>query len=455
MSENRLRKDFRQGSIPKQLLLFMLPFMLSNALQVLYSTVDMIVVGKYVRTAGVSAVGQSSLIVNFVTMVTLGFSNAGQVLVSQALGADKKKEVNDIIGTLFTMILALGAALSIVILLLRNNIMDWMNIRDYYQRRYALNYLVICGAGLVFTAGYNMVSAVLRGMGDAKSPFLFILIASVINLVLDLLLVPRYGVAGAAWATIVGQAVSFLFSLWYLYRRKESFGFDFKLKSYCPKKKYVGMILNLGTPIAVQAACINISMLVVNSMVNNLGVAQSATFSAGVKIDDIVNKISMGVQHAGMPMIGQNIAAGETKRSKQIVWWSWIYSGILTVIFMVAYVVWGRDLFALFDDSPSVLGLSGTFIAAILWMFPPLVIMRGTQAFIQGTGNTKLGMVLSLLDGVILRIGLSWLLGTVMHLGFYGFILGYALAPFGCAIPGLIYFLAGKWEKRKTVADDI
>ena len=88
-----MRKDFRQGSIPKQLLLFMLPFMLSNALQVFYSTVDMIVVGKYVKTAGVSAVGQSSLIVNFVTMVTLGFSNAGQVLVSQALGADKKKEV--------------------------------------------------------------------------------------------------------------------------------------------------------------------------------------------------------------------------------------------------------------------------------------------------------------------------------------------------------------------------
>jgi Na+-driven multidrug efflux pump len=190
-------------------------------------------------------------------------------------------------------------------------------------------------------------------------------------------------------------------------------------------------------------------------MVNGLGVAQSATFSAGVKIDDIINKISMGVQHAGMPMIGQNIAAGEHKRSKQIVWWSWIYSGILTAVFMTAYILWGKDLFALFDNSPGVLSLSGTFIAGILWMFPPLVIMRGTQAFIQGTGNTKLGMVLSLLDGVILRIGLSWLLGDLMNLGFYGFVLGYALAPFGCAIPGLIYFLSGKWEKRKTVADDI
>ena len=435
----------------------MLPFMASNALQVFYSTVDMVIVGKYVGTEGISAVGQSSMIVNFVTMVTLGFSNAGQVLVSQALGADKKKEVNSIIGTLFTLILALGAFLSAVILLLRGNIMDWMNIVDPLQRKYALDYLVICGAGLVFTAGYNMVSAVLRGMGDSKSPFLFIGIASAVNLVLDVLFTGILGwkVAGAAWATIIGQAVSFLFSLWYLYRRKESFGFDFKLKSFNPEKKYVGMILNLGSPIAVQAACINISMLFVNSMVNGLGVVASATFSAGVKIDDIINKISMGVQHAGMPMIGQNIAAGEKHRSKQIVWWSWIYSGILTVIFMVVYVIWGTELFALFDKNPEVLELSDTFIKAILWLFPPLVIMRGTQAFIQGTGNTKLGMVLSLLDGVILRIGLSWLLGTVLNLGFFGFILGYALAPYGCAIPGFIYFVSGKWEKRKTLADDI
>ena len=457
MSQNKLRKDFRTGSIPKQLLLFMLPFMFSNALQVFYSTVDMVIVGKYVGTEGISAVGQSSMIVNFVTMVTLGFSNAGQVLVSQALGAEKKKEVNSIIGTLITLILLLGAILAVVILILRGSIMDWMNIVDPLQRKYALDYLIICAAGLVFTAGYNMVSAVLRGMGDSKSPLLFIAIASVINLVLDVVFIRflDWKVAGAAWATIIGQAVSFLFSLWYLYRRKESFGFDFKLRSFLPEKKYVGMILNLGSPIAIQAACINISMLFVNAMVNSLGVVASATFSAGVKIDDIINKISMGVQHAGMPMIGQNIAAGEKRRSKQIVWWSWIYSGILTVIFMVVYVIWGKDLFALFDDNPAVLELCGTFIKAILWLFPPLVIMRGTQAFIQGTGNTKLGMVLSLLDGVILRIGLSWLLGGLLNLGFYGYVLGYALAPFGCAIPGFIYFVSGIWEKRKTVADDI
>lgn len=434
----------------------MLPFMASNALQVLYSTVDMVIVGKYVGTPGLSAVSQSSLIVNFATMVSLGFSNAGQVLVSQALGVDKRREVNNIIGTLFTLITTLGVVLTLAILLLRNQILTWMNIPTESWDM-AMDYLVICGAGLVFTAGYNMVAAVLRGMGDSKRPFLFIGIASAINLVLDFVFI-RYlnmGVAGAAWATIIGQAVSFLFSLWFLYRRKDSFCFDFKPKSFIPQKRYMGMILRLGTPIAVQAACINLSMLFVNSMVNNVGVVESATFGVGVKIDDIINKISVGIQHAAMPIIGQNIAAGEKRRSKQVVWYSWIYSAVCTLVFLVVYITCGKQLFMLFSDDPLVHDLSGTFIAAILWMFPPLVVMRGTQAFIQGIGNTKLGMVLSLLDGVILRIGLSWLLGDMLSLGFYGYILGYALAPFGCAIPGMIYFLAGRWEKRKTLADDI
>lgn len=217
----------------RQMFFFMLPFMLSNAMQVLYSTIDMIIVGEYVGTAGISAVGQSSQIVNFATMVCLGFSNAGQVLLAQALGAGKKKETNNIIGTIFSLVLILAVALSAIILVLRSVILDVMNIpKESYDM--AMQYMIICAAGLVFTAGYNMVSAVLRGMGDSKRPFLFIAIASVVNLVLDLLFTGLlgWGVAGAAYATIIGQAVSFVFSLFYLYKRKESFGFDFERNSF-------------------------------------------------------------------------------------------------------------------------------------------------------------------------------------------------------------------------------
>lgn len=302
-----------------------------------------------------------------------------------------------------------------------------------------------------------MVSAVLRGMGDSKRPFMFICLASVINLVLDVLFTGYMGmeVAGAAWATIIGQAVSFLFSLYYLYKNKEAFGFDFKWTSYYPKKKYVQLIMSLGTPMALQSGCINISMLYVNSMINGIGVVASATFGVGCKIDDIINKIAQGIQMAAMPMISQNIAAGEIKRSKQVVHSAWTFAFIFTVTCMILYVVFGEQMFMLFSDDPAVHALSGTFISAILWMFPAFIIMRGTFAFIQGIGNAKLGFVLSLLDGVILRIGLSWLLGIVLDFGFYGFVLGYGLAPYGCAIPGLIYFLSGKWEKRKTLADQL
>lgn len=456
MATVQLRKDFTSGSIAKQLFYLMIPFMLSNALQVLYSTIDMIIVGKYVGTAGLSAVSQSSSIVNFATMVCLGFANGGQVLISQAIGAGKKKETNSIIGTLFTVILAIGLIFSAVIIVFKGVVIDAMNI-PAEAIEMSDDYLTICGLGMIFTAGYNMVSATLRGMGDSKRPLLFIAIASVVNLVLDILFtgIWEWGVAGAAWATIIGQAVSFVFSLYYLYKNKEGFGFDFKLRSFAPVKKYVKMILNLGMPMAIQSGFINISMLYVNSLINSLGVIESATFGVGVRIDDIMNKISMGIQYAALPMISQNIAAKKLDRAQKVVYSAWIFSAIFTVFFLSLYLCFGKELFMLFSEDTAVHELSTTFIKAIVWLFIPFAIMRGTGAFVQGIGFVKFGMVLSILDGVLLRIGLSWLIGIYFKLGFFGFVLGYALAPYGYAIPSLIYFVSGIWKKRRILAEDI
>ncbi len=456
MASAKISKDFTKGNLPKQLLLFTLPFMASNALQVLYSTIDMIIVGEYVGTPGLSAVSQSSQIVNFATMVCLGLSNAGQVLVSQAFGAGKKKEMNDIIGTMFSVLTLFAAILSVIIISINGWIMDVMNMpAESYDM--AIDYLIICTGGLIFTAGYNMVSAVLRGMGDSKRPFLFIGIASAINLILDLLFtgVLGMGVAGAAWATIIGQAAAFIFSIFYLYKRKEAFGFDFKRESFRMQKKYVKMIVSLGTPMAIQMGCLNLSMLYVNSLINDIGVVESATFGAGVKIDDIINKISQGIQYAAMPIISQNIAAGEQKRAKQTVYWAWIYSAALTVFFMILYVCFGKQMFMLFSDDPLVHEQCSVFISAILWMFPAFAIVRGSGGFVQGIGNAKLSMLLALLDGVVLRIGLSWLFGIYFGWGFYGFVLGYGLAPYGFAIPSMIYFFSPVWQKQKTLADAI
>ena len=456
MKNKRLSKDFTSGNIWRQLLFFALPFMASNAMQVLYSTIDMIIVGEYVGTPGLSAVSQSSQVVNFAAMVCLGFSNGGQVLIAQALGAKKHKEMSDIIGTLFCFVLILSAVLSTVILCGSTWILDAINIPPESEAM-ATDYLVICGAGLIFTAGYNMVSAVLRGMGDAKRPFLFIGIASAVNLVLDILFTGMWGwgVAGAAWATIIGQAVSFLFSLFFLYRNRKAFGFAFHRKSFTINKRYAGMITALGTPMAIQSGCINISMLFVNSMINNVGVVASATFGVGIRIDDIINKICMGIQYAAMPMISQNMGANRPDRAKKVVYSAWVYSGVLTVFFIILYIFFGKQLFMVFSDDVLVHEMSGTFIRAILWMFPAFAIMRGSGAFVQSIGNARFSMVLALLDGVILRIGLSYLLGIAFNLGFYGFVLGYGLAPYGFALPSLVYFLSGIWKKRQILAEKI
>lgn len=456
MGNQSLTKDFTRGNIGNQLLRLSLPFIASNMLLVLYSTIDMIIVGAFVGTFGLSAVSQSSQIVNFATMACLGFSNAGQVLIAQALGAGKKREMNNIIGALFGYVIFLSLVFSAVILTAHNWILHTVNIPPESEEM-ARRYLLICASGLPFTAGYNMVSAVLRGMGDGRRPLLFIAIASAVNLVLDLLFTGLWGwgVSGAAWATILGQGVSFLFSLWYLCGHRQQFGFEFKRENFRFQPKYVSLITSLGTPMAIQSGCINVSMLFVNSLVNSIGVVESATFGIGARIDDIINKVSQGIQYAAVPMISQNMGAENRQRAKQVVYWAWIISAVLTVFFMILYLAIGEQLFRLFSDDSRVHEMSRVFIHGIICIFPALAIMRGSGAFIQGIGNAKLGMVLAILDGVVLRIGLSWFFGIALGMDFFGFVLGYALAAYGYAIPSLIYFLWGKWQKAPTLAQKL
>ena len=456
MSSLGLMKDFTRGNVGSQLLGFSLPFIGSNLLLVLYSTIDMIIVGAFVGTYGLSAISQGSQIVNFATMVCLGFSNAGQVLIGQVLGAGKKQEINNIIGNLFSYVIFLSLFLAAIIISIHRWILHVVNMPvESYEM--AKQYLLICISGLPLTAGYNMVSAVLRGMGDGKRPLLFIGIASAVNLVLDLCFTGllKWGVSGAAWATILGQGVSFLFSILYLFKNRKQFGFDFKKKSFRFHVKYLGLITSLGTPMAIQSGCINVSMLFVNSLVNSIGVIESATFGIGARIDDIINKISQGIQYAAVPMISQNLGAENHDRAKKVVYWAWVISAILTGVFIFIYLIFGEALFRLFSDDFQIHKMSRVFISGIICIFPALAIMRGSGAFIQGIGNVKLGMSLAILDGVILRIGLSWFFGIALKMNFFGLVLGYALAAYGYAIPSLIYFLSGKWQNRPSLAQSL
>ena len=165
MSEKSIAKDYTVGTIPKQMFKFMIPFMLSNALQVLYSAVDMAIVGQFVGPDGITAVAQGSQIVNFGVMFILGFATGGQMLIAQVIGADKREELNSVIGTLVSLVGIMAVALTIIIVIPRQAILTLLNIPEE-SLQMGMEYILICGGGLIFTAGYNVISSILRGMGD-------------------------------------------------------------------------------------------------------------------------------------------------------------------------------------------------------------------------------------------------------------------------------------------------
>ncbi len=446
-NKGKILKDYTKGNLPKQILLFSLPFMLSNALQVLFSIVDMIVVGNVVGPSGLSAVSTASHIVTFMTMICLGFATGGQVYIAQLIGADKKDDLNKAIGTLFTFTIILAVLMTVIGLTLASPILSLMKTPPEAMED-AITYLLICSGGVFFTFGYNCVSAVLRGMGNSTQPFVYILIAAVINIVLDVLFVlyMDMGVAGAAWATIIGQGVSFLISIIYLFIKREQFGFDFRPKSFIPDKQASKALIKLGIPFSLRSGAVNVSMLFVTSLVNGLGVAASAVFGVGLKVDDMVRKISIGVNYSVSTFVGQNFAAKELDRTRKSVYWGWLYSFLIYLVFLVVYLADVEGLFGLFTKDVEVLELAPIFVQAIIFSFPAMIIMRGTNGFVQGIGNSMLSMIFSLLDGFVLRIGLSYLLGNLMGLGLFGLFLGYGLAAYGTAIPGMIYFFSNKWK---------
>ncbi len=445
-------RSYTDGSIPKQLLFFALPFMASNALQVLYSLVDMLIVGRFVGSFGLSAVSTASQIFTFATMFCLGFSTGGQVLIAQLVGAGKKERISPTVGTLFTVLVLIGLFMSAAILCFRKGILSLLSTPPEAAAM-ASHYLIVCGIGLLFTFGYNMVSAVFRGMGDSKHPFYFILLASLLNLLLDLLFTGlfRWGVAGAALATVIGQAVSFLCAITFLYRNQEQFFLSFSPADFKLDRTIFLQLAKLGIPFAIQSCAVNLSMLFVNRLVNQLGVYASAVYGVGVKLDDIVNKLSQAVMHAASPIIGQNIAAGKPERAKRTVYCSWGYCGIFYLIFSVVYLNFCKPMFGLFTDDQEVIALAPVFVSAILWSFPSMVLMRGSNAFVQGIGNASFSMVLGILDGFVFRILLSYGFGIVCNMGLFGFILGYGLASYASTVPATIYFFLGRWKNRKSL----
>ncbi len=452
MAERKIIQDFTRGGIPRQLFRFSLPFILSNGMQVLYSLVDMVIVGRFVNSFGLAAVSVASQACTCATAAAMGFGQGGQVYIAQLLGAGKRDGLARAVSSLFVLMLWAGLAFSVLLALFAGPILRLLNT-PAEAFGMARSYLLICGGGTVFNFLYNMTSSALRGMGDSRHPFLFIVLASVINIALDLLFTGwwGWGVAGAALATVLGQAISAAASLAFLWRRRGETGLGSRPAALRPEGETTRALVRLGVPFALQGCAVNISMLFVNGMVNTMGVYAAAVFGVGLKLDDIANKASQGIQMALATIVGQNMAAGEIGRIKKAVSCTWLYAGLISAAFAVLLMGCNREMFSLFTDDENVISLAPLFASALVWQLPAMAVMRGCMGFIRGSGNGRMTLILGILDAFVFRVGFCYLLGTVCGLGLFGFLLGYALGPYGTAIPGTIYYLRGRWKTRGTL----
>ena len=458
---NQIRqiRDFTTGSIPRQLISFATPLFLSNLLQIVYNMVDMMVVGSVLGKAGTSAVSVGGDVSNLLTFVAMGFSSAGQVIIARYIGARERQKLSRFVGTMVGFLMVCALVMSGLGLLFQDTLLTLMKTpAEAYEG--AVAYSAICMSGMVFIYGYNIVSAILRGMGDSKRPFVFISIAAVLNLILDLLFVGGLGMGagGAALATVISQATSVVISVTYLIRRRERYELNVGMKDFVKwDKDMLKDLVGLGVPMAIKTCSIQVSKLFVNAFVNGYGVAVSAFSGIANKIAGISNLISQSMNVAGSTMVGQNLAAGKFKRVKRIMLTITLICLVVSLSLSVAICLFPEAIFSLFtaEGDEDVLALVRGYLPIAVLMFFGSAFRSMMNSLLNGSGNHKVNFATAILDGIIMRIGLAVLFGLVLDMKHYGFWLGDALAGFTPFWIGLVFFCTGAWKKgAKLKAED-
>ena len=271
IGKGKIINDFTTGPLFTTLVKFSLPYMLSNFLQVIYSVVDMVVVGHCIGHGGMAAVAVASRSYGFLVLLCVGLTGGAQIYLAQMIGKGERARLGRAVGTIFTMMTIIAVVTFVAMIFLSGPFLKLINTpSEIYQD--ALNYMLLRTIGIFFIFGYNMFSAVLRGVGDSKHPMIFVMVSAMLNLVLDLWFVAglKMGVNGAAIATVIALGVKFVISSAFIYRRRDEIGFDFRPASWRIDRDIARGILRLAIPFGIRFVALNISMVFVQALVNRL-----------------------------------------------------------------------------------------------------------------------------------------------------------------------------------------
>ena len=400
--------DMTQGSPWKGIVTFTIPMLIGNIAQQLYSTVDSIVVGNTegVGVAGLSAIGSAMPILNMLLVLFIGISAGASIMVSQYFGAKKREDLSKTIGNCITITVICCVVLIAIMVPFIRPILEILKTPES-TIDWCYDYLLISLVGIAGMAFYNILSGIIRGLGDSMSALVYLLVATVINIVLDLILVRSMEVGGVALATVIAQFVSSLLCLWKLSRMTDCF--DFKLKYLLPEAKYVKTIIRLGLPSGLTQMIFSSAMLVVQRLTNSFGDMFVAANVIIMRVDGFAMMPNFSFGTALTTYAGQNVGAGKydriSKGAKQGTLMAVCCSAVLTVIILI----FGRQIMGLFsNDAPEVIEMSYRLMFILAAGYIAMAVTQSLSGIMRGAGDTVTPMWISLITTVGLRIPIAY-----------------------------------------------
>lgn len=432
------KADFTQGSILKKLVAFMMPVLGALILQAAYGAVDLLVVGRFGSTSGLSAVSTGSQVLNLVTFVVVQFAMGITVLIARYLGEKKPEKIGAVIGGGAIVFAIISVVLFIVMVCFAHPISILMQAPEEAVDLTA-SYVRICGGGIFFIVAYNLLSAIFRGLGDSKSPLLFVLVACIVNVIGDLALVAglHMDAAGAAIATVSAQTLSVVFAVILLMKKDLPFTIarkDFRLNPQCKK------FLKIGLPLALQEFLTQVSFLALCAFVNRLGLEASSGYGVACKIVNFAMLVPSALMQSMASFVSQNIGAGKKKRAKKSMF-TGIGVGLVVGCLVFALVIFKGDMLAgFFSTDAAVIENGYAYLKGFALETIVTAILFSMVGYFNGNNKTIWVMTQGLIQTLLVRLPLAYfmsiqpnasltkiglaapistMVGVVLNIGFY------------------------------------
>lgn len=447
MMIKKSNSTFLDGAILPALLRFSVPVLCALLLQAFYGAVDLWAVGTFCGEADVSAVATGSQTMLIVTGIVTGLSMGTTVLLGKKIGSKDDKGAADTIGTSICIFAFLGMILSIVMTVAAPKIAVVMNTPSEAFEK-TVHYIMICGAGSLFIVGYNLISAIFRGMGNSKAPLLFVLIACIANIVGDVTLIKVFdmGTVGAAIATIAAQAISVALSL--IFIKRKGFPFSFRKDNIRLDKDTAVNVIKLGFPIALQDMCNEISYLILIGFVNTLGVTASAGVGIAEKLVMFMLLIPMSYMQSISAFVAQNIGAKQSGRAKRAMWTGMCTAVILGGVMSYLSFFHGDLLSKIFIKELPVIQASARFLKATAIECFILSIAYCFTGYYNGLGKTTFVMGQGLCAIFLVKIPFAWFATYQLEPQLFQIGMSTAYAAIFTLVVCIIYYI---WMNRKSV----